>query len=85
MADAENTEGSLAMEIMEGRKCQNTKNKYRLKVEHFRKWLLEKHPNCLKEDRTINLSEVNKVYDEHLVMLLPHVERVSERRLSDRF
>ena len=61
MADAENTEGSLAMEIMDGRKCQNTKNQYRLKVEHFRKWLQAKHPSCLNEDRTINLSEVNKV------------------------
>ena len=60
-SDAANMEGSLAIEIMEGRKCQNTKNQYRLKVEHFRKWLQAKHLNCLNEDGTINLSEVNKV------------------------
>ena len=60
-SDAANMEGSLAIEIMEGRKRQNTKNQYRLKVEHFRKWLQAKHPSCLNEDRTINLSEVNKV------------------------
>jgi hypothetical protein len=33
--DAENIEGSLAIEMMDRRKCLNTKNQYRLKVEHF--------------------------------------------------
>ena len=30
-------ESELAVHIMDGRKCQNTKNQYRLKVEHFKK------------------------------------------------
>jgi hypothetical protein len=59
--DADNMKGSLAIEIMEGRKFQNTKNQYWLEVEHFQKWLQAKHPKCLTEDGTINLPEVNKV------------------------
>ena len=55
-----NDERALALEIMDGRKCHNTKNQYRLKVEHFRKWLEAKHPDCLRSDKTINLTLVDK-------------------------
>ena len=63
MADEidENDERALALETMDGRKCLNTKNQYRLKVEHFRKWLEAKHPDCLRLDRTIDLTKVDKV------------------------
>ena len=63
MADEmdENDERALALEIMDGRKCLNTKNQYRLKVEHFRKWLEAKHPDCLRLDKTIDLTKVDKV------------------------
>jgi hypothetical protein len=63
MADeiGENDERTLALEIMDGRKCLNTKNQYRLKVEHFRKWLEAKHPDCLRLDKTIDLTKVDKV------------------------
>lgn len=38
-------ERSLALEIMDGRKCLNTKNQYRFKMEHFKKWIRSKHPD----------------------------------------
>ena len=62
MADEidENDERALALEIMDGRKCLNTKNQYRLKVEHFRKWLEAKHPDCLRLDKSIDLTKVDK-------------------------
>ena len=56
----ESDERLLALEIMDGRKCANTKNQYRLKIEHFRKWIDSKHPDCLNEDGTINLNRVDK-------------------------
>jgi hypothetical protein len=34
----------LALQITAGRKCQNTKNQYRLKVGHFKKWVEINHP-----------------------------------------
>ena len=63
MADEidENDESALALDIIDGRKCLNTKNQYRLKVEHFRKWLEAKHPDCLRLDKTIELTKVDKV------------------------
>ena len=63
MADEidENDESALALDIIDGRKCLNTKNQYRLKVDHFRKWLEAKHPDCLRLDTTINLTKVDKV------------------------
>jgi hypothetical protein len=39
----------LAIEITAGRKCSNTKNQYRLKVEHFRKWVEIKHSTLCKK------------------------------------
>ena len=58
--ELENSESSLAMEIMAGRKCQNTENQYRLKVEHFRKWIELKHPLCLDEKGAIDLDAVDR-------------------------
>ena len=55
-----NDERLLAMEIMDGRKCSNTKNQYRLKIEHFRKWVEMKHPTCMNMDSTINLVVIDK-------------------------
>ena len=58
----DNDESALALEIMDGRKCPNTKRQYMLKVEHFTKWLLAKHPDCIHDDekKTINLGKVDK-------------------------
>lgn len=53
-------ERSLALEIMDGRKCLNTKNQYRLKMEHFKKWIRSKHPDCMNNDGTIDLSRIDK-------------------------
>ena len=63
MADEidENDESALALDIIDGCKCLNTKNQYRLKVEHFRKWLEAKHPDCLQLDTTIDLTKLDKV------------------------
>jgi hypothetical protein len=55
-----NVEGTLAMEIMDGRKCLNTKKQYRLKIINFQKWVLIKHPHCLNEDGTLNLPLLDK-------------------------
>jgi hypothetical protein len=57
--EVENSERSLAVEIIDGRKCQNTKRQYRLKAENFKKWLCSKHPVCIKEDETIDLNAVD--------------------------
>ena len=51
----------LAIEITAGRKCSNTKNQYRLKVEHFRKWVEIKHPTFLNGDSTLNLASIDKI------------------------
>jgi hypothetical protein len=37
--DEGNNERLLAVEIIDGRKCENTKTQYRLKVEHFKRWV----------------------------------------------
>lgn len=58
--EIENGESTLAIEIMNGRKCQNTKNQYRLKIEHFRKWIESKHPVCLDESRAVDLNSVDR-------------------------
>lgn len=55
-----NEECLLALEIMDGRKCNNTKKQYQRKVEHFTKWVSFKHPTCMNEDGSINLITVNK-------------------------
>ena len=43
----ENDEAVLAEEIMDGRKCANTKIQYGRKVDHFKKWVREVHPESL--------------------------------------
>ena len=58
--EVENVESSLAVEIMAGRKCQNTKNQYRLKVEHLRKWIASRHPWCLNESGVIDLNALDR-------------------------
>ena len=36
--DERNGERLLALEVMDGRKCINTKKHYQRKIEHFTKW-----------------------------------------------
>lgn len=58
--ELKNGESSLAIEIMDRRKFQNTKNQYRLKVEHFRKWIESKHLLCLDGNGAIDLHAVDR-------------------------
>jgi hypothetical protein len=51
----------LAIEITAGRKCSNTKNQYRLKVQHFRKWVEINHSTFLNGDSTLNLTSIDKI------------------------
>jgi hypothetical protein len=52
-----------AEEIIDGRKCENTKNQYNRKFEHFRQWIVEKYPECtLTDGVTVNLALLNKVH-----------------------
>ena len=52
-----------AEEIIDGRKCENTKNQYNRKFEHFRQQIVEKYPECTLTDRvTVNLALLNKVH-----------------------
>ena len=76
MADEidENDERALALEIMDGRKCLNTKNQYRLKVEHSRKWLEAKHPECLRLDKIIGQSYPERIFGARL-------QKKGERRI----
>jgi hypothetical protein len=55
-----NEERLLALEIMDGRKCVNTKKQHRRKIEHFTKWVETKHPTCLNEDGSVKLSVISK-------------------------
>jgi hypothetical protein len=55
-----NEERLLALEIMDGRKCINTKKQYQRKIEHFTKWVEAKHPTCLNEDGSVKLSVISK-------------------------
>ena len=55
-----NDERVLACEIMDGRKCNNTKNQYRLKMEHFKQWVVTKYPTCMNGDSSINLASIDK-------------------------
>jgi hypothetical protein len=58
--DEGNNERLLAVEIIDGRKCENTKTQYRLKVEHFKKWVELKYPLCISEDGNVMLHLVDK-------------------------
>jgi hypothetical protein len=42
--DEGNNERLLAVEIIHGLKCENKKTQYRLKVEHFKRWVELKYP-----------------------------------------
>ena len=44
------TEIYLAEEIIDGRKCQNTKVQYRRKYAHFENWVQKRYPECYNED-----------------------------------
>ena len=71
MDDIDNDETDLAEAIIDGRKCDNTKKQYQRKFEHFRKWMEEKYPQCLREDdNTIDLATIEK---SHLVQFFGHI------------
>jgi hypothetical protein len=64
-------EMDLAEEIIDGRKCQNTKNQYGRKFEHFRKWKVTKYPECaLTDGVTVNLAIINK---DHMHDFFGHI------------
>lgn len=65
-----NSEISLAVEIIDGRKCANTKVQYSRKVEHFRKWINEVHPDCMNSDGSLNLHLIDT---SHLRQFLGHI------------
>ena len=59
MADSDDDEIQLAEEIIDGRKCDNTKTQYRRKFEHFRQWILMKYPECAADDGcSVELSSI---------------------------
>jgi hypothetical protein len=71
MEDLDNTETGLAEAIMDGRKCQNTKQQYKRKYEHFRKWMKEKYPLCFLEDGlTVDLGRIEK---SHFLDFFGHI------------
>ena len=37
---------NVAEEVIDGRKCQNTKIQYRRKFAHFEKWIHKRYPSC---------------------------------------
>ena len=53
----------LAEEIMDGRKCKNTKAQYRRKFSHFEKWIQQRYPACYDETAaTVNLLLIQKIH-----------------------
>ena len=69
--DEDNVEISLAVEILNGRKCDNTKSQYFRKYEHFRKWMIMKYPECLNHDMTsVNHIMITK---EHFLDFLGYI------------
>lgn len=67
-----------AEEIIDGRKCENTKNQYNRKFEQFRQWIVEKYPECtLKDGVTVNLALLNKV---HMQDFFGHISIISARK-----
>jgi hypothetical protein len=53
--DEGNYERQLEVEIINGRKCENTTTQYRLKVEHFKRWVELKRPLCISADGNVLL------------------------------
>ena len=70
MSDMRNSENSLAVEIIDRRKCENTKTKYSRKVEHFKKWINDAFPECINTDFTLNLTMIDT---DHLRQFLVHI------------
>jgi hypothetical protein len=67
----ENQETDLAETILDGRKCQNTRNSYQRKYEHFRMWMKEKYPLCFRESgSTLDLGTIEK---SHLLEFFGHI------------
>jgi hypothetical protein len=61
----------LAETILDGRKCQNTRNSYQRKYEHFRMWMKEKYPLCFRESgSTLDLGTIEK---SHLPDFFGHI------------
>lgn len=59
--DEENDkESDLALQIMGGSKCTNTRVQYARKIVHFSDWMYEKHSNCCNADRKVILTSVTK-------------------------
>ena len=52
-----------ALEIIDGRKCANTKTQYRRKFLHFEKWVKDNYPTCIDEiTSTVNLVSIEKCH-----------------------
>ena len=66
----ESNETNLAGEIIDGRKCANTKVQYGRKIEHFRKWIGDIHPDCLNPDSSVKLETIGT---SHLKQFLGHI------------
>lgn len=70
MSDMRNSENSLAVEIIDRRKCENTKTQYSRKVEHFKKWINDAFPECINADFALNLTMIDT---DHLRQFLGHI------------
>jgi hypothetical protein len=78
MADSDDdNEIQLAEEIIDGRKCDNTKTQYRRKFEHFRQWILMKYPECAADDGySVELSSIKK---KHILDFLGYICRKKDK------
>ena len=66
-----------AEEIIDGRKCANSKTQYRRKFLHFEKWIRERYPMCINEvTTTVNLLSVE---NSHLVDFFGYICREMDR------
>lgn len=66
-----------AEDIIDGRKCANTKTQYRRKFLHFEKWIKERYPMCINEvNSTVNLLSVEK---SHLMEFFGYICRKRDR------
>ena len=66
----DSSETNLAGEIMDARKCANTKIQYRRKVDHFRKWISDIHLDCINLDSSVNLGMIDT---SHLKQFFGHI------------
>jgi hypothetical protein len=58
------------VEIIDGRKCANTKIQYFRKVQHFKKWICDFQPMRVDSDGTLNLSSITT---DHIQEFLGHI------------